>query len=609
MEEYHINSYISVKLEGNTTILYVNGKQFNTCKALVLQVEPTSMSECNSIDEIIEEIENVRRKNKETPEKIPPLVEFWGHCSNLQAWADHNYDTCLLHSNLSFPLLKELAKAGDPQARAVFCDEIVKRFNSGHPSVVQYLIEEGFLEHIVETERTPLLIRLLHSKPSIHHLKKIAKAGSLPTRAVISDEIVRRFNSEPPSIVQDLIKENLLEHVVETERLPIIHRLLHSDLSLSLLRSLVKAGDPQARAIFSDKIVQRFNRGNPSVVRNLVEDNYLEHVVRTERLSLLIQLIGKQKKWFKKLLKDYFHDLSQDDITIFLSKTDLGSIHQLDLTGLELTTLPEIICHLKALQKLFLRENHLTSLPEAIGSLIHLNTLNLFANQLENLPDTIKSLTSLQELSLSHNQFKVIPPLLGDFPSLRLLFLANNNIIELPPALAKLTSLELLDLSSNQMAVLPDWVGNLQKLHTLLLAENKFALLPGSISNLTNLQTLVLQGNALIQLPEDLGNLVALRILNLHGNQLEMLPESVSKLRLLEELDISNNKMTGLLGVLGMLINLKRIDMRHNKIASLPEAILNLPRLTKLDCWDNPFDQATHDILRQLKKKGVDVRD
>jgi len=40
-------------------------------------------------------------------ETITPEEEFWGHCSNLQTWVEHNYDTNILDDNLAFPLLKK----------------------------------------------------------------------------------------------------------------------------------------------------------------------------------------------------------------------------------------------------------------------------------------------------------------------------------------------------------------------------------------------------------------------------------------------------------------------------------------------------------------------
>ncbi|GAH27524.1 unnamed protein product, partial [marine sediment metagenome] len=62
---------------------------------------------------------------------ITPEQEFWAHCSNLQTWAEHHYDTRLLHSNISFPLLRRLTEAGDPVAKQFFKDEIAERIKLG----------------------------------------------------------------------------------------------------------------------------------------------------------------------------------------------------------------------------------------------------------------------------------------------------------------------------------------------------------------------------------------------------------------------------------------------------------------------------------------------
>ena len=47
---------------------------------------------------------------------IDPETEFMGHCSNLQAWYEYDYDLRILHSSLSIPLLKKLAFLGDKKA-------------------------------------------------------------------------------------------------------------------------------------------------------------------------------------------------------------------------------------------------------------------------------------------------------------------------------------------------------------------------------------------------------------------------------------------------------------------------------------------------------------
>lgn len=156
VRKFKVNKYLELKLEGNETIIYVNGRKFGQCKFLLLNIpidKITSLDEVESIDEAAERLDNslepiypfISRKKIRI---IPPEVEFWGHCSNLQVWAENNYDTRLIHRNLAFRLLRDLTYAGDIIAKNVFKEEIVKRFLSGHPSVMQYLFEKGYLGHL-----------------------------------------------------------------------------------------------------------------------------------------------------------------------------------------------------------------------------------------------------------------------------------------------------------------------------------------------------------------------------------------------------------------------------------------------------------------------------
>ncbi len=85
-----------------------------------------------------------------TPKDIglSPEEEFKGHCSNLQVWVENNYNTCLLHRNLSFPLLKRLATVGDAKAKKIFSQEVTKRFKSKSPTVQKYLVIENHIAHL-----------------------------------------------------------------------------------------------------------------------------------------------------------------------------------------------------------------------------------------------------------------------------------------------------------------------------------------------------------------------------------------------------------------------------------------------------------------------------
>jgi len=110
---FKINDYLSLRLENKESIIYVKGKRFMHCKYLLLSLpleEVTAVKDIQSIDEIADNLDSSLERfflNEHDP-NIPPEVEFWGHCSNLQVWYENNYNTGLLHSNLSFPFLKYL---------------------------------------------------------------------------------------------------------------------------------------------------------------------------------------------------------------------------------------------------------------------------------------------------------------------------------------------------------------------------------------------------------------------------------------------------------------------------------------------------------------------
>ena len=136
--EYKISELITLRLIDDETKIFVNNREFSQCKHLVLSVPINKSQDYNSIDEL----ESDFRFNGA---KIDPKTEFIGHCSNLQAWYEHDYDTKLLHKNLAFPLLRKLALAGDKKANKYFKEEVVRRIESGYIPVIEYLIREHYL--------------------------------------------------------------------------------------------------------------------------------------------------------------------------------------------------------------------------------------------------------------------------------------------------------------------------------------------------------------------------------------------------------------------------------------------------------------------------------
>ena len=83
-KEFKINEYITLKLEGEKTNIYVKDQLFNQCKFLLLNIpidKISSFDEIESIDEAVEKLDRSLEGRGTGVYEIPPEVEFWGHCS------------------------------------------------------------------------------------------------------------------------------------------------------------------------------------------------------------------------------------------------------------------------------------------------------------------------------------------------------------------------------------------------------------------------------------------------------------------------------------------------------------------------------------------------
>ncbi|MFX0138942.1 MAG: Rab family GTPase [Candidatus Hodarchaeota archaeon] len=171
-KEYIVNQYLKLKLENNKTNIYVKDRLFRQCKYLLLNISKDKINtydEIESIDEAAEKLDSSMEQGRVHKYYIPPETEFWGHCSNIQAWYENGYTTNLLHRNLAFPLLKALVEAGDSLAKKVFKEEIARRLESGYPSVVLYLMKEGYMEYFNKEELESILENpeFLHNLPNL----------------------------------------------------------------------------------------------------------------------------------------------------------------------------------------------------------------------------------------------------------------------------------------------------------------------------------------------------------------------------------------------------------------------------------------------------------
>jgi len=255
--EKEINQYITLKLVSGRTYIYVNGKRFIQCIRLILNIPKEDISLFNEIDSIDEAAKlydkhifqnRIVRGPMATlipnqSHTITPEQEFWGHCSNIQAWVEHDYDTRILMSNISFPLLRELSKAGDPLAKKVFKEEIALRLESGYPSVVQYLLAQKYIQEFSPEEvktiiETTDIIRNISSDPK--------------TLSQFLKSCVSKF----PILLEDI----LLQILKVPDGKKTFFSIIKTDPIISSFRPLFRYTNPKFLFTLRDGLENLFNR-------------------------------------------------------------------------------------------------------------------------------------------------------------------------------------------------------------------------------------------------------------------------------------------------------------------------------------------------------------
>lgn len=414
-KSFKINEFLTVKLEGGQTVIYIANKPIRKCKFLLINIpvdELRSFDEIQSIDEVAENLDHSLEPfhtRKQFTYSIPPDVEFWGHSSNLQVWYESGYNSELLHSNLAFPLLRELTKVGDTQAKKNFKEKIAKRYTNGGENVQKFLRSEHYLDYLSIEEFLGLI-------DNENDLEVIAQLRELYPRFEKND-----FGST-------LLKLNI-------------------DIKKSRVSRL------NLRGLKFDRI--------PECVREL---SSLEHLdLSYDRLKSLNEWIGEFKELKTLKIGNNFLKTLPQEIG------ELSNLEELYARGNQLKILPESIGNLKSLRILELQKNLLTKIPDTIGSFFNLELLDLHENSLTVLPDTIGNLKNLKDLRLDKNQLHILPPEMGELRKLQKLTLNNNELKSIPKLVGGMVELELLDVSDNPLYRINKAIYNLYKLKDLWL--------------------------------------------------------------------------------------------------------------------------------------------
>jgi hypothetical protein len=176
---------------------------------------------------------------------------------------------------------------------------------------------------------------------------------------------------------------------------------------------------------------------------------------------------------------------------------ELGaSVKSLDATGNRLSSLPDELSALTAVQRVVLSQNALTALPVTLCALNTLKLLVLDGNALTQLPSELGQLSKLEKLSVAGNKLMKLPASLGSLASLKSLTVSGNALTSLPDTLGSCACLEEVDASRNALTGLPAALGKLTRLTYLQLDGNRISTLPGEVlQGCTSLATLSLHDN------------------------------------------------------------------------------------------------------------------
>ena len=392
--EFIINNYLKLRLEQGRTIIYVKNRPFKQCMYLLMNIQTDRIpeyGEIRSIDEAAEKLDRSLEGNHTN--RITSEAEFWGHCSNIQAWAENDYDTRILHRNLAFPLLKKLTEVGDPIALQKFKEEIAIRYASGHPTVMTFLTQNGYMRYLNAEE----LECLLDDK-------------NLP----ILDGIANDFNGLLETLEGSLLGRRLVSLVNGLSKNFGMHNIAF------IISQVIKAIPEESKQFLVHAIYKSFQK---------------------KKNFPMLQFLNSNIHYFKKIGIEL---VKYNDRIIALVQSKILDLRNQNIKDIE--NINGLNKYFDIIEELDLSSNQIEKIT-GLGKFTHLKSLKLANNQIKKFCG-LEELNNLEILIVRNNNLSNIKALVG-LTKLKYLDLSgNHNITEIPEFFNDLNELNTLKLEN-----------------------------------------------------------------------------------------------------------------------------------------------------------------
>ena len=155
----------------------------------------------------------------------------------------------------------------------------------------------------------------------------------------------------------------------------------------------------------------------------------------------------------------------------------VNTLEILDLSGNNLSELPEDLYRFTKLKIAFFSQNKFTVFPKQLAKCPSLTMIGFKSNQIVEIPEDALPL-HIQWLTLTDNRIEKLPKSIGKCTYLQKCMLAGNRLQELPEELAQCKNLELLRISANQLTKIPTWLIQMPKLSWLAFSGNPATYIP-----------------------------------------------------------------------------------------------------------------------------------